>query len=138
MMDYTMVHYDKASAALMYEKAGMLGDIAKPLKQYAHNAWGQFFEFMADAKDTGRYAPVASMLGVQAAVAGMKGTILVAEATAIITALNVIFNTDIPTPEKALLGARNWMKESVADSSSFVKKGVGNLADAFMEVSLLL
>ena len=132
LMDYYMVHYDKSSAPMMYEKAGMLGDIAKPLKQYAHNSWGQFFEFLGTAKDTGRYAPVATMLGVQASVAGLRGAILVAEATAIITALNAVFGQDIPTPEKALFSARNWMKGEVQDSGYATKKAVGGLADAMV------
>jgi hypothetical protein len=132
MADYYMVHYDKASSPLVYEKLGMLGDVARPLKQYPHNAWGQFFEFLQVGRDQGRYAPLATMLGVQAAISGVKGVILAAEATAIITALNAIFSTDIPTPEKMLLGARNWMKGEVKDSSPLVKKGVGNLADAFV------
>ena len=132
MMDYYMVHYDKASSPLAYEKLGMLGDVARPLKQYPHNAWGQFFEFLQTGRDQGRYGGLATSLGVQATVAGVKGVVLVAEATAIVTAINAIFNTDIPTPEKMLLGGRAWMKGQVKESSPLVKKGVGNLADALV------
>jgi hypothetical protein len=102
-MDYYMVHYSRESAPLGYAKADLLGEAARPLKQYAHNMWGQFFEFVKGAKDHQQYTPLAQFLGTQALVAGLKGTILVAEATAIINLINAGFDTDIPTPERWLL-----------------------------------
>ena len=45
LTDYYMVHYDPSSAPLMYGKLGILGQAAKPLKQYPHNTWGQFLEY---------------------------------------------------------------------------------------------
>ena len=103
MMDNYMVHYDRESGALVYDKAGITGEAARPLKTYAHNYWGQFFEYAQTFKDQGRVAPLATLLGTQTLVSGLKGVILVAEATAIITLINTMFNTDIPTPEQLLL-----------------------------------
>jgi hypothetical protein len=101
--DYYMVNYARAHSPLIYDKLGLVGEAARPLKQYAHNTWGQFIEYSKGLKDRGEVAPLAGFLGVQATVAGLKGVILVAEATAIVTMLNVMFGLDIPTPEQLLL-----------------------------------
>lgn len=98
LMDDRMVNYDSINTPLMYNRAGILGDAAKPLKQYSHNAWGQFFDYAQFAKDTGKLAPLAWHLGTSLALTGLKGAVLVAEATAIINLLNARFDTDIPTP----------------------------------------
>jgi hypothetical protein len=106
MMDYYMVHYSREAAPIVYDKLGIVGDAARPLKQFAHNAWGQFFEYAQTAKDQKRMAPLATSIGVQALVGGLKGIIVVAEATAIITVINNMFGTDIPTPEQMLLESK--------------------------------
>lgn len=103
LMDNYMVNYERESGPLIYDKAGLIGEAARPLKTYAHNYWGQFFEYAQTATDKGRVAPLATQLATQTLVSGMKGVILVAEATAIINMVNAMFSTDIPTPEELLL-----------------------------------
>lgn len=101
--DYYMVNYGAVHSPMVYDKLGIAGVAARPLKQYAHNTWGQFIEYVKGLKDRGEVAPVASFLGVQAAMSGLKGVMLVAEATAIITLLNAMFSLDIDTPEQLML-----------------------------------
>lgn len=101
-MDYYMVNYGRTHTPLVYDKLGHLGEAARPLKQYSHNAFGQFLEYAADAKK-GDVAPLAQFMGIQALMGGLKGTMLVAEAGVIITAINALFDLDIDTPEKFLL-----------------------------------
>lgn len=105
-MSHYMVEYNKGSSPMIYNKMGPVGAMARPLKQYAHNTYGQFIEYLLTAKDQKRMAPLATFLGSQVAVGGLKGTMLVAEATAIITLLNAVFNSDIPTPEELLLESK--------------------------------
>lgn len=105
LMDNYMVHYDRESGPMMYDKAGLAGEIARPLKTYAHNYFGQFFEYAQTAKDTGSVLPLATMIGTQTLVSGLKGVMLAAEATAIIMVINKMFGTDIPTPEELLLSS---------------------------------
>lgn len=102
MTDYYMTHYDRESSPLLYNKLGLIGDAARPLKQYSHNNFGQFFEYAQGLKNRGEVTPLASYMGLQALIGGLKGTILVAEATAIIALYNWAFDTQIPTPEEAM------------------------------------
>ncbi len=101
--DYYMVNYSRAHSPMIYDKLGLAGEAARPLKQYAHNTWGQFFEYAKGVKDRGEITPLAAFLGVQASVAGLKGMMLVAEATVIVNLLNAMFDLEIPTPEQLLL-----------------------------------
>lgn len=101
--DYYMVNYGRTHGAQVYDKMGLVGEAARPLKQYAHNTFGQFFEYARNVKTKGEVAPLAYFLGVQASVAGLKGTMLIAEATAVITLLNYMFDLDVPTPEQLML-----------------------------------
>lgn len=103
MADDYMVNYGRTHGAMIYDRAGLTGEAARPLKQFAHNQWGQFLEYAQGLKNRGEVAPLASFLGVQASIAGLKGVILVAEATAIISVLNAVFDLDIPTPEELML-----------------------------------
>ena len=104
LVDNYMVHYDRESSPLMYDKMGsVVGESTRGLKTYAHNTWGQFFEYIGTAKDQGRVAPLAAYMGTQALVGGLRGVFLVAEATAVITILNTLFDLDIPTPEQVML-----------------------------------
>lgn len=89
LMDYYMVHYDAESTPRIYNKLGAVGDVAKPMKQYSHNAWGQFFEYAGDAKK-GEIAPLAAFMGTQTLLAGLRGTVLLAEAGVAITVANLI------------------------------------------------
>lgn len=109
--DYYMVNYGGSHAPMAYNKMGLTGEMAKPLKQYAHNTWGQFFEYSRNLKNKGEVAPLAYFLGVQASVAGLKGMMIVAEVTAIVTFLNYVFNLDIPTPEQLMLRGSSKAKE---------------------------
>lgn len=102
-MDYYMVNYGRTTSPMVYDKGGVIGEMARPLKQYAHNSFGQFLEYAQHAKNVGDVAPLATFFGTQALQGGLKGVMLVAEATAIITAINALFDTEIPTPEKMLL-----------------------------------
>lgn len=111
MMDYYMTHYDSESSPLMYNKAGYLGEAARPLKQYSHNNFGQFLEYAQDVKNKKDIVPLASYMGMQVAVGGLKGVVLVAEAAAAITILNNLFGLDIPTPEQMMYehGVSDWL-----------------------------
>lgn len=112
--DYYMVNYGGSHTPMAYNKMGLGGELAKPLKQYAHNTWGQFFEYSRNLKNSGEVAPLAYFLGVQASVAGLKGMMLVAEVTAIVTLLNYVFTLDIPTPEQLMLmGAKKAQEAGV-------------------------
>lgn len=110
LMDHYMVHYDRVSSPLIYNDMGTLGETARPLKQYSHNTWGQFFEYAQAAKNKAEITPLALFMGNQALVAGLRGAILVGEATVIINLLNQMFNQDIPTPEQYLIkkGMPDW------------------------------
>lgn len=101
--DYYMVNYGRVHAPAVYDKMGLIGDAARPLKQYSHNYIGQFIEYVQGAKNKGEYAPLATFFGVQAAVGGVKGMLLIAEATVAVNLINAIFDTNIPTPEKLML-----------------------------------
>lgn len=104
LMDYYMTHYDRESSPIVYNKAGIAGDMIRPLKQYSHNNFGQFFEYLQTAKNLKDAEPLAAYMGIQALAGGMKGIILVAEATFIINALNTLWpSLEIPTPEEWLL-----------------------------------
>lgn len=110
LMDYYMVHYDTASSPLVYNDMGIVGEATRPLKQYAHNTWGQFFEYVQGATNRGEIAPLAAFMSNQALVAGLRGMIGFAEATAIISAINSIFGMELTTPEQYLLksGMSDW------------------------------
>ncbi len=103
LMDYQMVHYDNASSPRIYSELGLLGEAARPLKQYSHNAWGQLFELIQGAKNHAEFAPLAIHLATQISVGGIRGLIGLAEATAIITAVNTLFDQDIPTPSQLVI-----------------------------------
>lgn len=105
MMAYYMVEYNRAGSPMVYNKMGLLGDMARPMKTYSHNAFGQFAEYLsyADFKDTKTLAPLATFMGTQALVGGLKGVMLVAEAAAIITLINTVFNQNIPTPDEWMI-----------------------------------
>lgn len=102
-MDHYMVNYGRTHSPMIFDKTGMLGEAARPLKQYSSNYFGQFIEYAAGAKNRGELAPLAYFFGTQAAVGGLKGMLFVAEATAAVTAINYLFGTDVPTPEQLLL-----------------------------------
>jgi len=100
LMDYQMVHYDNASSPRIYAELGLLGEAARPLKQYSHNAWGQFFEYIQGAKNHNEFAPLAVHMATQLSVGGIRGLIGVAEATVLINLYNTMFNGDVPTPSE--------------------------------------
>lgn len=106
LMDYYMVHYDRQSSPLMYNKAGLIGEAARPLKQYSHNTFGQFFEYVNTLKDHKTATPLAGFMATQALVGGLKGMILVAEANAIIAMINAGFNQDFPDVTALLFKSR--------------------------------
>lgn len=102
LTDKYMVDYTLTDAPLIYGKMGMLGEAAKPLKQFQHAYYGQLLEYLAEAKGNKTVAPIASFVGIQALMGGLKGAIGVAEATLIILAINKLMGTEIPTPEEVL------------------------------------
>ena len=94
-----MVNYREASKPEIYNIMGKtVGENAAQLKQYSHNSFGQFFEYLQTAKDKQRVAPLATYFGTQALIGGLKGTLLVAEADALINLLNFWGTTDDPIP----------------------------------------
>lgn len=112
LVDHTMVDYGHASVPLIYNKMGLVGEAIKPLKQFPTNAFGQFFDYLALAKNHKEVAPLAYHLGTQLSVGGLKGIIGVAEATAIIMLLNTLFDSDIPTPAK-LMHEAGWLPDAL-------------------------
>lgn len=110
--DYYMVNYGRTHSAKIYDKIGLFGEAARPLKQYSHQYIGAFFEYAADAKK-GNIAPLANFTGIQILTGGLKGALFVAEATAAISLINYFFDTDIDTPERLL------MKSHLPDSAVF-------------------
>ncbi len=118
MMDYYMVHYDAESTPRIYNKAGVVGDLARPMKQYSHNAFGQFAEYSQQAKQ-GDIRPLATFMGTQALVGGIRGTILMAEAGVLVTLYNLVSGSNIPTPDE-------WLVSS-GMSDSLVYGGMSNL-----------
>lgn len=102
IMDDRMVNYNRHNTPLMYEKAGLVGDLAKPLKQFAHNTWGALFDYATFAKDTGKMKPVAWHLANTTMMSGLKGAPIVAEVTAAIALWNILATDDIPSPEKMM------------------------------------
>lgn len=103
--DYYMVNYGRAHAPMVYDRAGVMGDLARPLKQYSHNYIGQFIEYASRAKNKGEYAPLATFFGTQIAMAGLKGLMFVTECTMLINTINWAFQTDIQTPEQWLMSS---------------------------------
>lgn len=106
LTDTYMVNYTRTDTPLIYERAGIVGEAVRPLKQYAHAYWGQAIEYVMDMKRTKGIkgaAPFATFIGVQATLSGAKGVIGLAEATAIVVALNSAFELQIPTPAELML-----------------------------------
>lgn len=110
LMDHYMVNYRQAAKPMIYNHLGtVVGKSSAALKQFSHNAFGQFFEYLKIAKDEHRTAPLVTYMGTQALIGGLKGTILVAEADAIINLLNEYGeqsgakNDQIPTVSEWLL-----------------------------------
>lgn len=103
LTDKYMVDYTLTDAPLIYGKMGIVGEAAKPLKQFQHAYYGQMLEYLQSVKNQKNITPIASFVGIQALMAGLKGTIFVAEAALIITAINNLFGTTIPTPEEYLI-----------------------------------
>lgn len=125
LMDHYMVNYREAAKPMVYNHMGeVMGGQAASLKQFSHNSFGQFFEHVQTAKDGRGLAPLATFMGTQALVGGLKGAVLVAEATAIITAINALsekFGWDvyIPTPEQYML-ASGFSDEAIYGLASTV------------------
>lgn len=110
LMDHYMVNYRQAAKPMVYNHLGeVMGQNAAPLKQYAHNSFGQFFEYLGKTKDLKSAAPLVTFMGTQALVGGLKGVMVVAEATLLINMLNALMPKlgidvpQIPTPEEFLL-----------------------------------
>lgn len=102
LTDKYMVDYTLTDAPLLYGKMGILGEAAKPLKQFQHAYYGQMLEYLKASKGEAGVAPIAAFVGIQALMSGLKGVILVAEAGLIITAINDMFGYDLPTVEEYL------------------------------------
>lgn len=111
--DYYMVNYGRAHSPMVYDNMGIMGDLARPLKQYSHNYIGQFIEYTSRAKNHSEYAPLATFFGTQIAMAGLKGAMFVGEAAVLINLMNYVFQTNVPTPEQ-------WMmKTGIHDAMVF-------------------
>lgn len=116
VMDDTVVNYSEVNMPLIYNKMGIIGEAGKGLKQYAHNVWGQFLDYVAFAKDTGKVAPLGWFLGNTLTVAGLKGMPLVAEAAAFIALYNLIAEESIPSPEKKMWELSDQFADDYPDS----------------------
>ena len=110
---YYVVNYSRESSPLVYAKNGLLGEAARPMKQYSHNYFGQFLEYWQGMKDYKEYSPLAMFYGNQVLMVGLRGALGFAEATAIITLINNALGSDIMTPEQYLL------KSGASDSMVF-------------------
>jgi len=109
MMDYYMVNYNQTGRPIMYSKMGLVGDALKTFKQYSHNGWAQFFEYVRYASQQGGdIRPLVSHMAMQTAISGLKGTILIAEASAAVNLLNMMLPADdqIPTPQDLLMNSK--------------------------------
>lgn len=116
LMDYYMVNYRDSAKPEMYSIMGKtVGENAAQLKQYSHQSFGAFFEYLQTAKDKERVAPLATYFGTQALIGGLKGTLLVAEADAIINLLNYWGTTDDPIPTVSEL----FMTSGLSDALVF-------------------
>lgn len=100
-----MINYSRTQSPSVYSKLGLVGDAARPLKQYSHGYAGQLSEYTARAVHDKQYAPLAHFLGIQWTLAGAKGLVALTGASVAINALNKYANTNIPTPEEAMLGS---------------------------------
>lgn len=129
LTDNYMVHYDRESSPLIYDQLGsVIGESSRGLKTYAHNTWGQFFEYVDKATDKRQVAPLAGFMAMQAAVGGLRGVFLVAEATAFIAAINVIFNSDWPNPEQLMLQADTYLRDKVSPTYKETYRHISDLA----------
>lgn len=102
LTDKYMVDYTKTDSPLAYGKMGILGDAVKPLKQFPHAYFGQMVEYMKDMGSEKTVKPLATFIGVQFLVSGLKGLMLLAEATLLINAWNNVFHTSVQTPDEFL------------------------------------
>jgi len=71
---------------------------------------GQLISYVRFAAEEGKYKPLMYHIGTQIALGGLKGTILVAEATAIISLINSMTDNNIPTPTQ-LMEKWGWIPD---------------------------
>ena len=102
LTDQYMVDYGKTESPLAFGKMGTTGEAMKRLKQYSVAYHGQLMEYAHLAATEKQFAPLASLLGVQTAISGIKGLPYVASAGVIIQMLNNV-GANIATPEEVLL-----------------------------------
>ena len=105
LTDKYMVDYSRTQSPAIYSKLGVVGDAARPLKQYTHAYAGQLSEYTARAVHDKQFAPLGTFLGVQWTLAGIKGLVPLAVAATAINTLNDYLHLDIPTPEEVLMGS---------------------------------
>lgn len=105
LTDKYMVDYSRTQSPSVYSKLGIVGDAARPLKQYSHGYTGQLAEYTARAVHDKQYSPLATFLGTQWALAGLKGMVGITAATTAINTINQYTNSDIPTPEELMIGS---------------------------------
>lgn len=100
--DRYMVDYNKSNQAMLWGKMGALGENSRSLKQFSHNALGQFLEFTKDAKK-GDVIPLATYLATAMIIGGVTGNLLVQTTDDVIYGLNAMLGTNIPTIHEMVL-----------------------------------
>lgn len=124
MMQHYMVTYDDTVQPRVYNKLGAVGEMARPMKTYSHNAFGQFMEYIQTLKDKKDAVPLATYLGTQILVGGLKGMILLTEVGAIIAMLNNFFQQNgvdmkIWNPQEWLLtSGKSDLAHAIGDTPS--------------------
>lgn len=110
--DNFMVDYRRQNEAMMLNKAGIAGDLVRPLKRFFTNLTGQYIQLLQSAKK-GDVAPLASMLLASYLVGGALGNIASQTYDDFIRFLNTSLNKDIPTLRETV------MKSDSSDLTQF-------------------
>lgn len=109
-MAFSMSMTDKTNSPLVWEKMGLIGQGMKQLKSYSTNIWGQYAKMIQIAGQEHDFRPLATFMGNQVLLGGIKGMVLIPEATATIVALNALTNSNVDTPAEFFLkhGLPTW------------------------------
>jgi hypothetical protein len=92
--DYYMVHYSQEALPMMYTQMGKtIGETAKPLKQFAHQYYGMFLEylnFMAEGKDFKSTLPLVGFMTSSMILGGASSFVGAEAINAFLALLNLI------------------------------------------------
>jgi hypothetical protein len=102
-MAFSMSMTNRSNSPLIWEKLGIVGQGMRQLKSYSTNIFGQFAYLIQNAAERKQFKPLATFLGTEALMGGVKGLVLVPEATAAILAYNALTSSNVQTPEEWML-----------------------------------